>query len=79
MAKKYALLIGVDQYRDDHLLPLGAPAADVADFESILSRSDIGGFDKIEKLINESLEKVYEAIGALFAGKSRDDYALLTG
>ncbi len=77
MAKKLALLIGNDSYRDQRLTALAVPAKDVRDLEAVLNRSDISAFDEVKSLLNPSLEGAMRDIAGLFANRHRDDLVLL--
>ena len=77
MAKKYALLIGTDQYEDPGFEPLTVPRADVESLQSVLNDPQIGGFDQVDAVLNGSLTEIMAAIGELFGDKSKDDLLLL--
>ncbi|MCH9699357.1 MAG: SUMF1/EgtB/PvdO family nonheme iron enzyme [Gammaproteobacteria bacterium] len=77
MAKKYALLIGNDQYQDDVFAPLTVPKSDLESLASVLKDPQIGGFDSVQTLLNASMQSIMGDIGDLFSDKSRDDLLLL--
>ncbi len=77
MAKKLALLIGNDEYADAQLTELSVPTKDVEALERVLKRTDIGGFDDVQKLLNAPLATVTREIGAFFTHKVRDDLLVL--
>lgn len=77
MSNKYALLIGVNEYHDSHFSVLQTPIADVKYLANMLSADNIGGFGKLETLINPSFRELRVAIADLFAEKHPDDLLLL--
>ena len=77
MAGKFALLLGNDQYNDEQFGPLTVPGNDVKALKAILEDPTVGGFDRVDILLNASLEKIMAAMGDLFAEKNKDDLLLL--
>ncbi|MGB6017397.1 MAG: caspase family protein, partial [Nodosilinea sp.] len=73
---KIALLIGVSEYGAG-LEPLPAAERDVAALERVLQNPEIGGFDRVEVLVNPASYQIQSAIEDLFASCSREDLALL--
>jgi len=77
VAKKLALLIGNDQYDDAKFTGLTVPQNDVIGLNKVLERSDIGAFDQVKTLMNQSRGAVEMAIAELYGNKKRDDFLLL--
>ena len=76
-ARKIALLIGNDSYRDPRLMPLVVPGEDVRGLEAVLADPAIGAFDEVRPLLNADRTGVAEEIERLFAQAQRDDLVLL--
>jgi|GEM_PF-3233295 len=77
MSRKLALVIGNSEYDDLNLARLVTPGADVESLTQILGDSNIGGFDEVTMLVNESATTIRRAIARFFAGKSREDLLLM--
>ncbi len=77
MARRYALVIGNSQYEDTTLSQLKTPEADVHALASALRDPQIGGFDEVQEMINQSESAVRRAISAFFLQKKSDDLLLL--
>jgi uncharacterized caspase-like protein len=75
---KYALLIGVSEYRTEAFNPLPSATADVEAMRQVLQHPEMGGFaaDQIVSLTNPTKTKVEDAIFELFEGKRQDDLLL---
>ena len=75
---KYALLVGVSEYRAEDFKPLPSATADVEAMRRVLQHSEMGGFpaDQIVVLTNPTKNEVESAIFNLFAGKQSDDLLL---
>jgi formylglycine-generating enzyme required for sulfatase activity/uncharacterized caspase-like protein len=75
---KYALLIGVSEYRTEDFKPLPSATADVEAMRRVLQHPEMGGFpaDQITVLTNSTKTEVEDAIYTLFAGKTSDDLLL---
>ena len=78
MTKKFALLIGNDNYRDRRLGRLFAPQADVDGFAEVLQDSNIGEFGEsdIRKFFNSDLVSIQEGLSWLFDNRDADDIVL---
>jgi hypothetical protein len=74
--KRFALIIGDDQYKDVGLKKLRAPAEDVVDLSNVLQDPTIGCFE-VQTLLNEKTYKVKPAIEAFFTDRTYDDLSLL--
>jgi uncharacterized caspase-like protein len=74
--KKLALLIGVSHYSDG-LNPLPAAVRDVDAFERVLTHPSMGGFDHIQKVVDQDVQTIRRSIEDLFAPCHRDDLVLL--
>lgn len=77
MAQKIALLVGNDDYEDTKLRDLAVPLPDVRALQTVLERTDISAFDRVDTMINPPLSDVQRAVAALFAKRNRDDLVLL--
>ena len=77
MAGKFALLLGNDQYQDEQFGSLMVPGNDVKALKTILENPAVGGFDRVDILLNASLEDIMAAMGDLFVNKNKDDLVLL--
>ncbi len=77
MSQKFALLIGNSEYEDTNLTRLLKPSADVAALASILKDTELGGFDAVTPLIDQSIDIVRRAISRFFLGRNKDDLLLL--
>lgn len=77
MSHKLALIIGNSQYEDLNLARLVTPDADVNALAAILRHPDIGAFDDVVTLVNQSAETIRRAVAGFFVGRSRDDLLLL--
>ncbi|MFZ9739841.1 MAG: caspase family protein, partial [Prochlorotrichaceae cyanobacterium] len=76
MAQKTALLIGVTEYGEG-IPNLTAPANDVAAIQRVLEDPAMGGFDRVQTLVNPDGPDMQEAIFNLFDQASKDDFVLL--
>lgn len=77
LSRKLALVIGNSQYDDRSLAQLVTPSEDVNDLARLLKSGDIGEFDEVSTLVNESATNVRKAVARLFKEKSPDDLLLL--
>jgi hypothetical protein len=77
MAAKFALIIGNSQYDDPHLGRLKAPDLDVQGLEEVLRAPDIGHFDEVTTLLNQSCAEVRKAVARFYERRLRDDLLLL--
>jgi hypothetical protein len=73
MGRKLALFIGNSQYQDPRLSQLITPAEDVNDLAEVLRAPDIGGFDEVKTLVNDSDANVRLSLEDFFADKKPDD------
>lgn len=76
MSKRYALMIGNNEYDDDTLARLQTPAQNVEKLAQLLKDERVGGFH-VETLINAERNKIERAIVELFRDKTKDDLLLL--
>ncbi len=74
--KKIALLIGVSKYGED-IPPLSAPPNDVAAMQRVLQDPNLGGFERVEPLLDPEPTPMREAIRQLFKNAGKDDLVLL--
>jgi len=77
MSSKFAPIIGNTEYTDPGLAQLTAPGGDTEDFARVLKDQDIGAFDNVEILLNQSSSAVNEAIDEFFDQKKPDDLLVL--
>ena len=77
MSRKLALVIGVSEYDDPTLATLRTPSADVDALARALRDTNIGNFDEVEELVNQTAEVVRRAISVFFTNKKPDDLLLL--
>ena len=77
MSRKLALIIGNTEYQDPALSQLAAPREDVNQLANVLRSVEIGAFDEVTTLINESSTQVRLEIESFFADKKLDDLLLL--
>ena len=77
MGRKFALIIGNSQYQDPRLAQLVTPQEDVNDLAAILRASDIGGFDEVKTLVNESDANIRLSLEDFFADKLPDDLLVI--
>ena len=77
MSKRVALIIGNSEYNNLGLSQLTAPDADVVALSSILESPEIGGFDEVTTVINESFASVTRSIAHFYAKRKRNDFLLV--
>lgn len=77
MSRKIALVIGNSEYDDAGLARLITPSEDVGDLAALLRSPDVGSFDEVIALVNESAATLRRSIAKLFAQKAPDDLVLL--
>jgi uncharacterized caspase-like protein len=77
MSRKLALIIGNSQYQDPRLAQLLTPQEDVNDLAAILRAPEIGGFDEVKTLVNESDANIRLSIEDFFADKKPDDLLVI--
>lgn len=77
MSGKFALIIGNTEYIDPGLAQLSAPGKDTEDFARVLNNQEIGAFDNVNILLNQSSSVINEAIDEFFDQKKPDDLLVL--
>ena len=77
MAGKFALIIGNSHYDDPSLGRLKAPDVDVQALADVLESPEVGHFDEVASLLNESCAVVRKAIARFFDHRQRDDLLVL--
>jgi len=77
MSGKFALIIGNTEYTDPGLAQLTAPGKDAEDFAGVLKDHEIGAFDSVNIILNQSSAAVNEAIDEFFDQKKPDDLLVL--
>jgi len=77
MSSKFALIIANTEYTDPGLAQLSAPGKDAKALGRVLDSPEIGAFDDVITLVNESTSKVGEAIDYFFSLKKPDDLLVL--
>jgi tetratricopeptide (TPR) repeat protein len=73
---KRALLIGVNNYGEGFPI-LQAPHKDVNALAEVLEQPDIGGFDRVQKLLDPDPQEMEGEIRDFFQSSSREDLVLL--
>lgn len=73
---KEALLIGVSNYRHN-LPPLPAAVRDVQALARVLKHPEMGNFDHVQILVDQTGQTIREAIEKLFSYRKRDDLTFL--
>ncbi len=74
---KFALVIANSEYIDPGLAKLTAPGQDAEDFARVLKSTNIGQFDDVNILFNQSESVVREAVDRFFQQKKADDLLVL--
>ena len=74
---KYALIIGNNQYNDPKLAQLKTPEADARALARVLRAKNIGNFDEVSTVLNQTESKSRRAIGEFLSNKKPDDLVLL--
>lgn len=77
MANRFALLIGNSEYQDSEYTRLLSPIEDVLSLAKLLHDPDIGAFDEVVQLINESESRIRREISRLFRKRAKDDLLVL--
>ena len=77
MSRKFALIIGNSLYQDLRLAQLVTPQEDVNDLAAILRAPDIGGFDEVKTLVNETDANIRLSLEDFFADKMPDDLLVI--
>jgi uncharacterized caspase-like protein/pSer/pThr/pTyr-binding forkhead associated (FHA) protein len=77
MSRKFALIIGNSQYQDARLSQLMTPQEDVNDLADVLRAPDIGGFDEVKALVNETDANIRLSLEDFFADKKPDDLLVI--
>jgi formylglycine-generating enzyme required for sulfatase activity len=77
MTSKYALVIANTDYQDTGLAKLTAPGKDAEEFARILREPDRAGFDDVQVLLDESVEKTRRAVARFFSNRKPDDLLLM--
>lgn len=77
MIRKFALIIGNNEYQDPKLAQLSSPSQDVEGFSQVLKDPNVGAFDVVDVLLNQSSSIVSEAIDNFFDEKKANDLLLM--
>ncbi len=77
MGSRFALIIGNSQYEDSGLARLVTPSEDARDFSDVLRAPQIGGFDEVIPLLDETASRIQREIARFCASKSSGDLLLL--
>ena len=75
-ASRSAFIVANDEYADQRLRRLRAPAADARELGGVLGDPDVGGFD-VAMSINEPEHVLRRRLSAFFEGRGLDDMLLL--
>lgn len=73
---KFALLIGVSESSEKDLLALPSAIEDIKAMQAVLQNPEMGGFDRVERLLNPTRQKMEEAIETLFSNCKKEDLVL---
>jgi hypothetical protein len=73
MSKKYALIIGNSEYQDLGLSQLPTPSQDAQGLAEVLRDPDIGAFDGVNIVLDQTADKIMEAIDDFFDQRKADD------
>src|SRR5574341_489355 len=74
---KYAIIIGNNKYRDPKLAQLKTPEADARALAKVLRAKNIGNFDEVTSLVNQTESRSRRAISEFLSNKKPDDLVLL--
>ena len=77
MSRRFALVIGNSLYDDTTLAKLKTPEADVHTLAIALRDPQVGGFDDVQEMVNQTEASVRRAISQFFLRKKSDDLLLL--
>jgi uncharacterized caspase-like protein len=77
MSKKYALVIGNNQYDDPNWHDLKTPERDAEAIAAVLKDPKIGGFDRVETVLNASVPQMRIKIAELFDARAHKPDDLL--
>jgi DNA segregation ATPase FtsK/SpoIIIE, S-DNA-T family len=77
MPGRYALLVATAQYTDLRLRRLRAPVGEAQHLRELLLDSEVGGFDAVGIVLDDSKAEIERRIEELFAGRGPDDLVLL--
>jgi tetratricopeptide (TPR) repeat protein len=70
--RRFALIIANNEYEENELKKLDAPASDAEELEKVLKDPEIGSFE-VKKLSNEPWQNLRVEIDTFFAERHRDD------
>ncbi len=76
MGRRLALIVGNADYQDPKLARLVAPTEDVRSLADVLRNPQIGAFDDVATLLNETGANIRKAVSLFFLRKDRDDLLL---
>ncbi|HKN99698.1 MAG TPA: type VII secretion protein EccCb [Pseudonocardiaceae bacterium] len=77
MPGRYALLVATAQYTDPRLRRLRAPVGEAQHLRELLLDTEVGGFDTVGVVLDDSKAEIERRIEELFAGRGPDDLVLL--
>jgi hypothetical protein len=75
--RRFALLIGTTNFQDTRLNQLASPEVDVQALADVLRDPNIGGYDDVNLLLNQSSLAISQAIEQFFNKKATTDLLLL--
>jgi hypothetical protein len=75
--RRFALIVAVSDYQDPDFQQLIGPGKDAEALVSVLKNPDIGGYDDVKVIKNESSYKINKEIHAFFSDRKRNDLLLL--
>lgn len=76
-SRRYALLIHTDSFEDEFLAQLKTPQNNTKKLIELLENPNIGEFDEVICVINESGDETRRIISRFYSGKRHDDMLLL--
>ncbi len=76
-SRRFALVIGNSNYKDERLPNLQSAVVDAERFAAVLADSNLGAFTHVETLINKTHDAIENAIEKFFKDKMREDMLLL--
>ena len=77
MGRRLALVIGNEHYEDHGLAALAAPAADVRALTEVLAAAEIGAFDDVVCLMDETASRIQRETARFCNAKTPEDLLLL--
>jgi serine/threonine protein kinase len=76
-SQRYALLIHTDVFEDPFLSQLETPKTDTKKLVELLKDPEIGNFDEVTSVVNQSGDEIRRIISRFYAEKRHDDMLML--